>query len=110
MRLHVKLFLWFWLGVVVVSGTLIGLTELTHSRAEDDRLWREKYGPRVGLWARPETHIMRAKGSVALEEDVGSFQSDPGLLNYMFDAAGHEVFHRTASAPAVTLGGSLMQS
>ena len=63
MRLHIKVFLWFWLGVVVVSGTLIGLTELTHSRAQDDRLWREKYGPRVDLWARQETHILRTKGS-----------------------------------------------
>ena len=36
-RLHVKIFLWFWLGVLVVSGTLVSLTELSHSRAEDDR-------------------------------------------------------------------------
>ena len=110
MRLHVKVFLWFWLGVVVVSGTLIGLTELTHSRAEDDRLWREKYGPRVDLWARQETHILRTKGSAALEEYVGSFQSDPGVLNYMFDAAGHEVFDRLASAPVLKIVDSLMQS
>jgi len=85
MRLHIKVFLWFWLGVVVVSGTLIGLTELTHSRAQDDRLWQEKYGPRVDLWARQETHILRTQGSSALEEYVGSFQADPGVLNYMFD-------------------------
>src|ERR1044072_7782700 len=90
MRLHVKLFLWFWLGVVVVSATLIGATELTHSRTEDDRLWREKYGPRVDLWARQETHILRTKGSAALEEYVGSFQADPGMANYMFDSTGHE--------------------
>ena len=110
MRLHLKLFLWFWLGVVVVSGTLVGLTELTHSRAEDDRLWLEKYGPRVDLWARQETHILRTKGSAALEEYVGSFQSDPGVLNYMFDAAGREVFDRTASPPVLTMVDSLMQS
>lgn len=110
MRLHVKLFLGFWLGVVVVSGTLIGLTELTHSRAEDDRLWREKYGPRVDLWARQETHILRTKGSAALEQYVGSFQSDPGVLNYMFDASGHEVFDRVASPPVLGVVESLMQS
>jgi two-component system sensor histidine kinase CpxA len=110
MRLHVKVFLWFWLGVVVVSGTLIGLTELTHSRAEDDRLWREKYGPRVDLWARQETHILRTKGSAALEEYVGSFQSDPGVLNYMFDAAGHEVFDRTPAKPVLNIIDSLRES
>jgi two-component system sensor histidine kinase CpxA len=110
MRLHVKVFLWFWLGVVVVSGTLIGLTELTHSRAEDDRLWREKYSPRVDLWARQETHILRTKGSTALEEYVGSFQSDPGVLNYMFDAAGHEVFDRTPAKPVLNIINSLRES
>jgi len=109
MRLHFKLFLWFWLGVVVVSATLIGLTELTHSRAEDDRLWREKYGPRVDLWARQETHILRTRGSAALEEYVGSFQSDPGVLNYMFDANGHEVFDRAPAAPILKIVTALTQ-
>jgi len=110
MRLHIKVFLWFWLGVLVVSGTLIGLTELTHSRAQDDRLWQEKYGPRVDLWARQETHILRTKGSVALEEYVGSFQADPGVLNYMFDANGHEVFDREAPTPVLATVNALAQS
>ena len=79
MRLHVKMFLWFWLGVVVVSGTLVGLTELTHSRAEDDRLWREKYGPRVRSVGAPGDAHPANEGSAALEEYVGSFQSDPGV-------------------------------
>ena len=103
MRLHIKVFLWFWLGVVVVSGTLIGLAELTHSRAQDDRLWREKFGPRVDLWARQETHILRTRGPAALQEYVGSFQSDPGVLNYVFDAGGREVFDRKAPRPVLSL-------
>src|SRR5436190_12080871 len=110
MRLHTKVFLWFWLGVVVVTGTLIGLTELTHSRAQDDRLWREKYGPRVDLWARQETHILRTKGSAALEEYVGSFQADPGMANYMFDSTGREVFNRTPATPVLNIIDSLRES
>src|SRR6476469_6486915 len=110
MRLHIKVFLWFWLGVVVVTRTLIGLTELTHSRAQDDRLWREKYGPRVDLWARQETHILRTKGPAALEEYVGSFQADPGVLNYMFDGGGREVFDRQAPPSVAAIVGALMQA
>src|SRR6185503_13298128 len=110
MRLHIKVFLWFWLGVVVVSGTLIGMTELTHSRAQDDRLWQEKYGPRVDLWARQEAHILRTEGRAALEEYVGSFQADPGVLNYMFDASGHEVFDRDVPMPVLTTVDALKQS
>src|SRR6476660_836771 len=110
MRLHIKVFLWFWLGVVVVSGTLIGLTELTHSRAQDDRLWQEKYGPRVDLWARQETHLLRTKGSVALEEYVGSFQAGPGVLNYMFDANAQEGFDRAAPTPVLATVNAPAQS
>jgi two-component system sensor histidine kinase CpxA len=110
MRLHIKVFLWFWLGVVVVSGTLVGLTELTYSRDQDDRLWQEKYGPRVDLWARQETHILRTEGSAALEEYVGSFQADPGVLNYMFDGGGHEVFDRQAPQSVVAIVDALMHS
>jgi hypothetical protein len=61
-RLDFKIFLWFWLGVIVVSATLVTLTELTHSRTQDDASWRTKYGPRVDLWARQETHILRTQG------------------------------------------------
>ena len=106
-RLHVKIFLWFWLGVVFVSGTLVTLTGLTHSRADDDRQWRDKYGPRVDLWARQETHIFRTQGAAALRTYVGSFQSDPGVRNYIFDASGRELLGRQAAAPVPEIVASL---
>jgi two-component system, OmpR family, sensor histidine kinase CpxA len=93
-RLHVKIFLWFWLGVLVVSGTLVSLTELSHTRAEDDQAWAEKYTPRLEMWARQESQILRREGPTALERYVGSFEMDPGVANYVFDADGHEVLGR----------------
>jgi two-component system sensor histidine kinase CpxA len=102
-RLHVKIFLWFWLGVLVVSGTLWSMTELTHTRAEDDRRWEDKFTPRVDLWARQETQILRRDGPAALERYIGSFQSDPGVTNYIFDADGHELLSRQATEPVLHL-------
>jgi two-component system sensor histidine kinase CpxA len=93
-RLHVKIFLWFWLGILIVSGTLVSLTELSHSRADDDRAWAEKYAPRLDMWARQESQILRREGPAALERYVGSFEMDPGVTNYIFDADGHEVLGR----------------
>lgn len=95
-RLHVKIFLWFWLAVVVVTATLGALTELTHTRAEDDKRWQDKYGPRVHLWARQETQILRRDGPRGLERYIGSIQSDPGVLNFIFDTDGREVLGRAA--------------
>ena len=100
MRLYLKIFLWFWLAVVVVSGTLVSLTQLTHSRADDDRRWREKYAPRVDMWATQEGRILRTGGPAALEKYIASFEMDPGVFNYVFDAEGHDVLGRQAS-PAV---------
>ena len=99
-RLHVKVFLWFWLGVVVVSGTLVALTELSHPRREDDTQWQEKYGPRVDMWARQQSQILRREGPAALQRYIGAIQYDPGVLNYLFDGDGHEVLNRQPS-PAV---------
>ncbi|MCU1382946.1 MAG: Periplasmic sensor signal transduction histidine kinase precursor [Acidobacteria bacterium] len=102
-RLHVKIFLWFWLGVLVVTGTLWSLTELSYTRADDDRRWAEKYTPRVHLWARQEMQILRREGPGALDRYIGSFQSDPGVLNYIFDADGRELLQRDPSPPVLRL-------
>ena len=72
-RLHVKIFLWFWLGVLVVSGTLVSMTELSHSRADDDRAWEEKYTPRlrhVGAAGVADPPPRRAGGARALRRLV----------------------------------------
>src|SRR6185369_12539947 len=38
------------------------------------------------------------------------FQADPGVLNYMFDATGHEVFDREAPKPVLATVNALAQS
>jgi two-component system sensor histidine kinase CpxA len=110
-RLHVKIFLWFWLGVVVVSGTLVSLTEFEYSPAEDDRRWEAKYGPRVDMWARQETRVLRTGGVKALERYVGSFEYDPGVVNYVFTGGGdNDVLGRRADPPVLRLVESLAEA
>jgi signal transduction histidine kinase len=95
-RLFYKIFLWFWFGIVVVGATLVILTASTHSRASEDEHWRQKYGPRVDLWARQESQILDQEGTAALGKYVGSFESDPGVRNYLFDSNGQEILARKA--------------
>jgi two-component system sensor histidine kinase CpxA len=106
-RLHVKIFLWFWLCLLIVSGTLVSLTELSHSRADDDRRWQEKYTPRLDMWARQESGILRREGPAALARYVASFAMDPGVVNYIFDADGREVLGRTPPEPVLRLVNSM---
>jgi signal transduction histidine kinase len=109
-RLFFKIFLWFWLGIVAVSGTLVTLTELTHSRAADDQQWQDRYGPRVDMWARQEVDILRVEGAAALEKYVKSFQTDRGGRNYIFDEAGREVLGRQAPKEVMEAVASISQS
>jgi hypothetical protein len=53
------------------------LTELTHSRAQDDRLWREKVRAARGSVGAPGDAHPADEGPAALEEYVGSFQAIP---------------------------------
>jgi two-component system sensor histidine kinase CpxA len=94
-RLYFKIFLWFWLGVMVVSVTLVSVSALTHSRAEDDRRWKDMYGPRLDLWARQEIDILSESGPRELGRYLSSFEYQPGVSNYIFDSDGHEVLGRT---------------
>ena len=110
MRLVPKVFLWFWLGIVLVSATAVGLTEFTHSRAKDDEHWREHYGPRLDLWARQETQILDRQGTDALRKYVASFETDPGVRNFIFDAAGHEVLSQQAPGDVLWVVSSMQDA
>lgn len=88
-------FLWFWLGVVLVSATLVTVVKVTDSRAEYDRRWREKYVTRVDLWAHQEVRVLRTKGAASLGDYAASFQTDPGMLNYLFEDGANEVLGRS---------------
>ena len=98
-RLYYKIFLWFWLGIVVVSATLVAVAGVTHTRADDDKVWEDRDAPRIHMWAHQEVEILRAEGSAGLQKYVASFQIDPGIHNYMFDASGRDVLGRAVPEP-----------
>jgi len=92
-RLFYKIFLWFWLGIAVVSATLVASTVLTHSRSAQDERWRQRYGPMVDLWAHREAEVFDHDGRSGLEKYIGSFVKDPGVYGFIFDGE-HEVLGR----------------
>jgi two-component system sensor histidine kinase CpxA len=109
-RLFYKVFLWFWLSIVVASATLMALTVVKHSRASRDEHWRDRFGPRVDLWARQEAEILDHEGTSALSKYVGSIESDPGIRNYLFDAGGLGLLARQAPPLVLQTVASVTQS
>lgn len=94
-RLFYKIFLWFWLAIIVVSVTLVGLTASEHSRTSEDRNWRNKYGPVVDLWAQREGEVLDHDGKDGLQRYLSRFVLDPGVHEYMFNASGVEILSRS---------------
>ena len=109
-RLFYKVFLWFWLSIVVASTTLMALTAVKHSRASRDEHWRDRFGPRVDLWARQEAEILDHEGTSALSKYVRSIESDPGIRNYLFEAGGLGLLARQAPPLVLQTVASVTQS
>ncbi|MGH9446363.1 MAG: ATP-binding protein [Terriglobia bacterium] len=95
-RLFYKIFLWFWLGIVVVSATLVVSTSLTHSRSEENEHWREKYGLTIDLRAEHAAELFDRAGRRALQGFFGPLERRDPMRDFMFDPSGHEVLGREA--------------
>jgi two-component system, OmpR family, sensor histidine kinase CpxA len=93
-RLFYKIFLWFWLAIIVVSVTLVGFTASEHSRVSEDEHWSSKYGPLVDLWAQREAEIYDREGQPGLQQYDNKFVIDPATHSYMFDSSGTETLGR----------------
>ncbi|MBZ5701859.1 MAG: HAMP domain-containing protein [Acidobacteriia bacterium] len=97
-RLFYKIFLWFWLGMVLVSATLIASTALTHSRSAEDERWRQRYAPILELRAQRTAELYDRDGASALEKYLSSPERErrDSVRDYLFDEAGREVLGRQA--------------
>jgi signal transduction histidine kinase len=109
-RLFYKIFLWFWLAIIVVSVTLVALTASEYSRASEDEHWSSKYGPIVDLWAQREAEILDSEGKNDLLKYDSRFVLEPALRSYMFDASGSEVLGRVAPPRIMQIAAQLASS
>jgi signal transduction histidine kinase len=97
-RLFYKIFLWFWLGMVLVSATLIASTALTHSRSAEDERWRQRFAPILELRAQRTAELYDRDGTSAVEKYLSSPEHErrDSIRDYMFDEGGREVLGRQA--------------
>jgi len=108
-RLFFKIFLWFWLAIIVVGGTLIVSTGFTHSRRAADERWRQRNGPRVDLWAQQEAGIFDRDGKAGVQKAISAFE-ELGVLSYTFDAQGQEILGREAPQQVLQVLAALRQT
>ncbi len=108
-RLFYKIFLWFWLGMMVVSATLVVSTALTHSRSEEDEQWREKYTLTIDLRAEHAAELFDRAGALGLQGYFGPLERRDPMRDFMFDSSGREVLGRKAPPKVLRVLGRMAQ-
>jgi signal transduction histidine kinase len=95
-RLFWKIFLWFWLGMAVVSATLVVSTALTRSRSRENEQWRQRYALPVDLRAQRAAELFGAGGASAVEKYLVPLEHRDPMKDYLFDQGGREILGRQA--------------
>jgi len=99
--LFFKIFLWFWLGIVVISAALVTSAAFIRSRSADDERWRQKYQLSLDLRSQHEAEILDQNGTAAAAKYIGSLEQRDPMQNYMLDENGREVFGREVPEKAL---------
>jgi len=105
--LFFKIFLWFWLSIVVVTATLVTSAALIRSRSAEDERWRQRYGLTLELRSHHEAELVDQQGADAAAKYIEALEQRDPMLDYMFDESGREVLGRAVPSEVVRMLSSL---
>ena len=108
--LFFKIFLWFWLGIVVLSAALVASATLIRSRSADDERWRQKYQLPLDLRSQHETDLFEHSGSAATAKYIGSLEQRDPMRDYLIDENGSEVLGREVPAKVLKMISTVRQA
>jgi two-component system, OmpR family, sensor histidine kinase CpxA len=101
--LFFKIFLWFWLGIVVVSVALVASAALIRSRSADDERWRQKYQLPLDLRSQHEADLLERSGTASTVKYITSLEQRDPIRNYLIDESGREVLGRAIPAKVLKI-------
>src|SRR6202046_847204 len=107
--LYLKIFLWFWLAMILVSSTLIFSVVTTHSEFTANRT--EQFDKILtSLVAARAADLLEDHGMGALADYLGSLQQTLNWQAYLFDDEGKEILSQPTPAEAETIAQSALQT
>lgn len=102
-RLFFKIFLWFWLGMIVMSAALVTSAALTQSRSAEDQRWRQKYELPLQMRSRHEADLIENHEIPDAAQYIDSLEQREPIGNFMLDDSGHEVLGRKVPASVLSV-------
>ena len=107
--LYLKIFLWFWLAMILVSSTLILSVVTTHSEFTANRT--EQFDKILtSLVAARAADLLEDHGMGALADYLGSLQQTLNWQAYLFDDEGKEILSQPTPVEAETIAQSALQT
>ncbi|HEY0702966.1 MAG TPA: ATP-binding protein [Candidatus Acidoferrales bacterium] len=107
--LYLKIFLWFWLAMILVSGTLIFSVMTTRDQFNSNR--NEQFDKTLtSLVAARAADLLQDHGMGALADYLGSLQQTLHWQAYLFDDEGKEILSQPAPVEAEGLAQSALQT
>lgn len=102
--LFLKIFLWFWLTVVVVGVSLVVTTLITRSKSQTDAEgWKASVSFAVSGEANRAVGIFEKGGTVALRNHFEQMRKDRFIYFYLLDENGKEILNQKPPQRAVEL-------
>src|ERR1700685_2830068 len=97
-RLFFRIFLWFWMGIALLSATFVLSSALIRSRSAEDERWRQKYRLTVDFRTQHAIDLFDQGGMAAVSKLLGPLEQRDPMRNYIFDATNHQVYGSPAPA------------
>jgi len=106
--LFLKIFLWFWLTVVVIGATLVITTLVAGSRSRANDGWKTEAAFYMAAESKRAADIFEQEGTAALEKHIGTqLRKGAGPYTFFFDENGKEILGHNAPANAMTIARSV---
>jgi len=93
--LFFKIFLWFWLGIAVLSAMLVISAAWLRSRSTDQVRWRQRNELTVHLRAQRESGLLDRQGAQSVASDLGTLEQSDSTRDYIFEEGEREVLGQT---------------
>ena len=101
--LFLKIFLWFWLTVVLIGATLVVTTLITRSEAAEEQEWRTKISFFLPYEATHVVEVYERGGKASLQAHVDTLQGNTFIRLYFFDGNGNELLGHNPPLEAANL-------
>jgi signal transduction histidine kinase len=87
-----KIFIWFWLTVVIVGVTMVVTAVITPSSENEQREARAKLSIYLPIEAKRAAETYEREGKTGLKNHFDGLRESAFFEPYFFDNSGHEVF------------------